>query len=321
MIQEAEAEVQAATAEVELRQAEIAQYTATRVFREKEFRRFTELAERRSVDQRVADERQKDYEAAQAMERVAQAAVQAAKGRQAKAIAATTKAKADLVAAQANVRAATAALGRARILVEYTKLVSPYDGVITLRSLHRGDFVRSAAEGETNPILAVARTDLMRIVVYVPDRDTPAVHIGAEATLRVDALSGETFRGKVARFANAEDPLNRTMRTEIDLPNPTGRLHEGMYGTVTILLEPPSPDVLTIPSSALIEAAQQGQGTVYVVQGGKAHRRTVELGKDDGLHVEVRSGLMPDDEVVVAYTGSMEDGEEVVATSAPASTR
>ena len=314
-ITEAAAEAEAASAEVELRQAEIAQYTATRVYREKEFRRFTELAERRSVDERVADEKQKDFEAAQASEHVAQAAVRAAKGRLAKAIAAETRSKADLVAAQANVRVATAALGRAQILVEYTKIVSPYDGVVTLRSFHRGDFIRSAAEGNTTPVLAVARTDLMRIVVYVPDMDVPNVRQGADAVLRIDALDGESFSGKVARFAAAEDPLNRTMRTEIDLPNPHDRLREGMYGTVTIQLRPPARELLNIPSSALIEAAHQGQGTVYVVRDGRAHQMTVQVGKDDGLRVEVRSGLKPDDQVVVAYSGSMEDGEPVVTTT------
>jgi hypothetical protein len=103
------------------------------------------------------------------------------------------------------------------------------------------------------------------------------------------------------------------MRTEVDLPNPSGRLRQGMYGNLTILLEPPSADALTVPSSALIEAVQQGRGAVFVVRDGRTHRTAVRVGKDDGLRVEILSGLRPDDQVVTAYSGSVEDGEPVTA--------
>ena len=167
-------------------------------------------------------------------------------------------------------------------------------------------------------MLAVARTDLMRIVVYVPDRDVPYVKRGAEAILRVEALNGEEFHGKVARFSVSEDSLNRTMRTEVDLENPSGLLRQGMYGNVTIVLEPASPDTLAVPSSALIQAAQHGRGAVFVVRGGRAHRTSVRVGKDDGLRVEILSGVTPDDQVITSYSGSVEDGEPVTAVTAGA---
>lgn len=92
----------------------------------------------------------------------------------------------------------------------------------------------------------------MRVIVYIPDRDTPLLDHGDPAVVRIDALGGEEFKGSVGRFSEFELPTNRTMRTEVDLPNPTGRLRMGMYGPVSILLEPPT-DFLTIPSKALHE--------------------------------------------------------------------
>ncbi len=154
----------------------------------------------------------------------------------------------------------------------------------------------------------------MRVVVYVPDRDTPLLDRGDEAVVRIDALGGEEFKGKVARFSEQELPTNRTMRTEIDLPNPSGRLRQGMYGAVSILLEPPSND-LTIPSKALHQQ-EAGAGSLYVVEDDRARKRPVRIGRDDGIRVEVLSGLSRDDRVIISYTGSIEDGEPVRAEEA-----
>ena len=106
---------------------------------------------------------------------------------------------------------------------------------------------------------------------------------------------GQVFRGVVARFANSENE-QKLMRTEVDLPNPDNRLRDGMYGTATLELEPPSKN-LSIPSSCLIEQDGQGEGAVYVVRDGKAHRQAVRVGLDNGSEVEIVEGLNPDDQV------------------------
>ncbi len=167
-------------------------------------------------------------------------------------------AEADIRHAHAEERVADARLAQAQILAQYTRIISPYTGVVTQRNFHDGDFIREAIRGGEPPILTVTRTDLMRVIIYVPDRDTPLLDRGDEAVVRIDALGGEEFRGKVARFSEVELSTNRTMRTELDLPNPTGRLRQGMYGPVSILLEPPT-DFLTIPSKALHEV-ESGAG-------------------------------------------------------------
>ncbi|OYV85893.1 MAG: hypothetical protein B7Z73_12700, partial [Planctomycetia bacterium 21-64-5] len=255
----AQAAVAAAEAVVAQRQAQVARYTAARIFREKEYIRYIELARKRAVDYRISDEKQDEYESAISAEKEAEAAVKTAQAELARASAELVKAQAELAVARANLRVKEAALRFAQIMADYLHLTSPYDGVITNRNYHRGAFIRSADQGEQTPLLSVARTDLMRVVVYVRDQDVPFLDRGDKAVVRIDALRGEEFRGEVARYSDYEDPANRTMRTEIDLPNPTGRLREGMYGAVTILLEPPT-DHLTVPSGALHEHTQPEQG-------------------------------------------------------------
>ena len=171
------------------------------------------------------------------------------------------QARAEVEQSAADVAAAEADLAKADVLVNYTRITSPYDGVITRRSFHNGDFIRSAAEGGDTPLLAVDRTDLMRVVIMVPDLDVPFVDRGDPATLAVDALAGRIFEGKVARFANSETEL-KLMRTEVDLPNPRNELRDGMYGTARLEVVPPSNN-LTVPSTCLIEQTDKGEGAVY----------------------------------------------------------
>ncbi len=310
-----QAEVQAATAVIKQREAQIGQYTATRKYREKEYIRYAELAVNRAIDDRAADEKQEDFESAKAGELVAVAAVEAARGNLAKAVAQVERGKADVKAARARVLVAEARESNARIYQQYTRLIAPFDGVVTERNYFDGDFIRDAAQGSnTQSVLGLARTDLMRVVVYIPDSQVAYVDRGDEAVVRVQALGGEEFRGKVARFSNMEMASNRAMRAEIDIPNPTGRLRHGMYGDVTILLEPPS-NVLTVPSPGLIENDGHGAGSVYVVRGGKARKVSVRVGTDNGMIVEILSGLTEKDEVIVDFSGSVEDGSPVVPLS------
>jgi HlyD family secretion protein len=307
----AEAAVSAAEAQIAVRKTEVSQTEAIRRFREKEYIRYAQLARNSVTDQRVADERQEEYEGAKAAEQRAHAAVKAAEAELAQAVAQVITAEADIRRQRAEQRVAEARLAQATILVQYTRIISPYTGVVTRRNYHDGDFIREADRQDSPPILSVNRTDLMRVIIYVPDRDTPLIDRGDPAVVRIDALGGEEFKGTVARFSEIEEPTNRTMRVEVDLPNPSGRLRDGMYGPISILLEPPT-DFLTIPSRALHEV-ESAAGSVYVVEDDRARQRPIRIGRDDGIRVEVQSGLSTDDQVIVQYTGSIEDGEPVVA--------
>ncbi len=271
----------------------------------------------RAIDERAADEKQQDFESSRAGEEYSLAAVETAEGRLARAVAALEKSRADLDVARSHQRVAEAAKTTSRILAEYIEINSPYDGVVTRRSFHRGAFIRSASDGGDVPVLSVARTDLMRVIVYVPDRDVPYVDRGDKVLIRFDALPGDSFPGTVARYSNVETSANRTMRVEVELPNPHGRLREGMYGALTILLEPPA-NVLTIPSQALVEMNSLGDGRVFVARDGRARMLAVRTGKDNGRRVEIQEGLSENDTIVLSYSGSLDDGDLVETQRAAA---
>jgi RND family efflux transporter MFP subunit len=312
-IETAEAERDASSASEVQTRADLERLAAKRSLNQKQYERIKSLNERNAVDRKLVDEAQLDFEAAAAGEKTGRAAIDTAHAQKTTGEAKVRQARADLVEARAFLRVAESRLDRARVVAGYSQIKAPFDGVVTRRNLHLGSFIRSAADGSPAPLLTVARTDIMRVVVQIPDLDVPLLDAGDKAIIVVDALKSVPFTGVIARLAKSEDPQTRTMRAEIDLPNPDGRLVEGMYGRATIELQPPT-EHLCVPASCLSGHSANGNATAYVVRDGKAHRTPVKVGHDDGRLVEVLSGLQPEDEVVVRFSGTLDDGAPVVST-------
>lgn len=316
-VETAQADVHANEALISKAQADVASFTSKRQYREKELARYRDLLARQAVPQQIVDEYQDHFQSAQADEQAAEAAVVAAKSQMEAAKARVDQCKADLAEAKANVEVTTETLAKSRVFVDYTKILSPYTGVVTLRTYHVGDFVRSAADSAGPPLLSVARTDKMRVVTYIPDRDVPYTDLGDDAIVTLDALPGTPFPGKVSRFSYTEEVQSRTMRTEIDLENTKGLLREGMYGVATVILES-NTSSLTVPTLCLTGRVEAGKSSVFVVKDGTAREVPVTLGTDNGIRVEVLKGLSREDQVITTK-GAVADGAPVTVAPAPPS--
>ncbi len=301
---------QAAVSAIAEAEAELGHTEAVKSFREKQYNRIKGLFDLKSIDERLVDEKLDQWESATAADRAAHASVVSSKALAAAAFARVAQAQADVNAARSAVAVADAEFAKAKVLAEYLQIVSPYDGVITERNFFRGDFISAADQASDKPLLAVARTDVVRIVVQVPDDDVPLLDVNDPADITIDALRGQAFHGKVSRFANAEDGETRLMRAEIDLPNPKNALHPGMYGGVIIHLSPNEVS-LSVPSAALRQQTGNGTATVYVVKDGQAQLRRIRVGKDNGAQIEVVDGLTPNDHVIVSESDHLADGMAV----------
>ena len=324
-VADAEAQLDAAKAEgkawaraVEQAQAEVDRYVSLRSYHEKKFARYRDLVERKAIPEAVADEEEENYESTRANEVASQKAVLHARAELDAAEARGRKAAADIDVAKAELKVAEARLARAQTFVDYMKILSPYDGVITHREFFPGAFIRSAAEGETVPLLTVARIDKVRVVTVVPDRDVPFADVGDDAEVVLDALPDRALKGKVSRFADSELPDSRTMYTEIDLPNSEGVLKPGMYGVATIILDE-STRAVTLPDSALVGQPKAGEGEIFIVKKGVARKTKVKLGIDDGIRFEVTGGIDKDD-LVILDPGAVSDGAAVKEEAQPPGT-
>ncbi|HEV3165430.1 MAG TPA: efflux RND transporter periplasmic adaptor subunit [Isosphaeraceae bacterium] len=311
MIKTAEADRDMAQAAVAKAQADIGKYTAARVFEEKRFSRYKELVVRNAIDKELVDEEQDRYEAAMAAERAAQAELLSAHAQVNSALAKIAKAKADLGEAEANVDVEQAKLAKAKVFVAYTQIKSPYDGVVTHRTFHPGAFIRSEATSNANYLLRVARTDKMRVAVQIPDIDVPYTSLKDPAIVTFRTLSNRQFKSEVSLMADSEDPETRTMYIEIFLDNKEEVLREGMYCSVEVILGPASKN-LTIPSSCLVGNSGAGKATVWTVENNKAHQKEISIGYDNGIDVDVRDGLSPDDQVILPHNAALTEGGSVI---------
>ena len=305
-VQSAQAQHRAAAAALTRAGAEIRRAIAQRSLSEKELARIEQLAGSGAVQTKLVDEARQRLDAARAEEDHARAAAAVTEAELQADIARVAQAEAEVAVAEADVRVASAALDQARVMLDYTRIRAPHAGVITRRNYDPGDYIRSAASGGSEPLFTLARVDRMRVVVQVPDADVPFVRPGHPAEVQIDTLGGEVFTGNVSRIAFAQDRRTRTMRAEIDLPNPDGRLQAGMYGGVTIRV-PASPVPMTLPASCLAAGCLNGKSSVFIVRDGRLQRLTVRTGRNDGRRVELLSGLTPQDQVVLDPRHSLRD--------------
>jgi RND family efflux transporter MFP subunit len=296
----AEAKVSEAGASIRRTEADVARWRA-------EYDRTSQLVRERAITGALLDETRNKLEASRAANDEATAKVRTAEAALSQARSQLAQAEADLVAAEARIEVATADASRVQALVDYTRIVAPFDGVITKRHVHVGHL--TVPGGHSDPLFTIERTDRVRVVVAVPELDAPLIDPEDKAEIILQALKGDPIVGQVARTAWSLDQSTRTLRAEIDLENPDGRLRPGLYAYATVIADE-RPNALTLPTTSIIRDPA-GKVSCMIVENGNAVRRPIETGLDDGKHVEILSGLQPDDNVVSTNPASLQEGQSV----------
>ena len=132
------------------------------------------------------------------------------------------------------------------------------------------------------------RTDIVRIFIDIPEQDANYVHIGTKATVLAKAYRDEPIPGTVTRTSWALNVKSRTLRAEIDLPNPGSQLLPGMYAYANVIIEP---DVRSLPVSALTHSGDKTFCWMY--NDGRAQRTEIRTGASDGQWIEVTNLQQP----------------------------
>lgn len=153
----------------------------------------------------------------------------------------TVSAEAEVRVAESQVEMADAKRVEVTALVEYSRIIAPFDGVITRRMVDIGAFVRSAAQGATTPLLTVAKTDPLRLVLDIPEADAMQVQIGDEVEFQVRGLADRKFTARISRTSQGLRSDTRTMQAEADVPNADNRFLPGAYAEATLRLAPRMP--------------------------------------------------------------------------------
>jgi RND family efflux transporter MFP subunit len=271
-----------------------------------EFKRVEQLFHERVQTGTLLDETRSKLQAAESAREELHAQVASAEAAVKQSVALLDRARADVTAAAATIKVARLDVARVQALRAYETIVAPYDGVVTHRDVDVGDLTEPGIQGR--PLFVVARDDIVRISVNVPEMYATEVNAGDPVLVRLQALAGRRFEGKVTRTSWMLDARNRTLRTEVDVANPNGILRPGLYAYATVVVDEHA-DVLSVPTSALVR--QDSQAWCVVVANGRAERRPVVVGLNDAASVEISSGLRGDESVVKAFASSLTDGQAV----------
>jgi RND family efflux transporter MFP subunit len=218
-------------------------------------------------------------------------------------------AKQDVDVAEANYQGAKHALDQVASMLDYTKVRAPYKGIITARFVDPGALIQAATSSATQavPLFTVMDISILRFYINIPQEDAAFVKAGTPAIISLKD-TGKTLKATVTRSTQVLDPVTRTMLVEIDLPNPGHDLTPGMFAEVILDLRR-HPNALVLPPSAFV--VDKSGKAVFVITDGVARKVPVKTDIDDGVWVEVASGLNGDENVVVTGKSALTDGLRV----------
>lgn len=263
----------------------------------------------------------------------------------------------NLVSAEAHERARfdletqKAAYDIAKLELDYTRIVAPIDGVISVRMVKEGNLIQV-----NQGLFRIDDFDPLLAVLNVPERELTTLRPQQTVSMRVDALPGVQFAGTVARVSPVVDAETGTFRVTTEFRDETRRLKSGMFGRVDVVYDQRA-DALVVPREALLEG--DAETAVFVLEpapvatgdakkdepapgwfarwfSGKAKpevkpkavskpvpvflakRREIRLGYTSAAGAEVVEGLKEGDRVVTVGKAALRDGGRVQIVEADA---
>jgi len=215
----------------------------------------------------------------------------------------------DYAQAQANLAAADANVRRLQQLESFKHVYAPFSGVLTRRNVDIGALVNAGNGGTGNQLFNLALIDPLRVYISVPEADAPSIRVGMSAWIALAEFPAARFGGSVVRTANAIDQNTRTLLTEVDVPNKSGRLLPGAYAQVHFNV-PVTGNRLSVPASAMLFRSE-GPSVAVVGADNRVHLHRIVIGRDFGTSLEILQGVSAEDRVVQNPPDSLESGQAV----------
>ncbi len=208
--------------------------------------------------------------------------------------------RADYDAAESRLQSAKAAVAEARAMLDYIEVKAPFAGVVTRKAADVGDL---AAPGK--PLIELEDPTRLQIEADVPEAIARSIKAGARMAVRTGEPGAE-LAATVAEIAPNADPLSRTFRVKLDLPEPQG-LMSGQFARLAV----PVGEIasLRVPAGAVLQRGQME--IVFAVENQHARLHLVKTGRQLKNETEILSGLDSGDSVVVDNAGQLMDGQPV----------
>lgn len=225
---------------------------------------------------------------------------------------AVDSAKATYEAAIASEKAAVANLRLAAVALEDTAVTAPFDGVVSKRLVEVGEKV-----SPDTPMFNLVDLSQMELDAPAPTAEIPQIKLGQTARFHVDGFGERRFTGSVWRINPVAESGSRSIMIYLSVPNTDGALKGGMFAQGELVLDAGEP-VPAIPRGGV--HSEGGESYAWIVVDGKVERRAITPGlsaPEVGM-VEIREGLKPGEQVIVARIETLKPGQAVKLPAAPA---
>lgn len=210
--------------------------------------------------------------------------------------------RADVDAAESEVRVLEAEANLARALLAKTEIRAPFDGVVGLRYVSIGANITPSTR-----IATLQKIDTIKVDFSLAERHLDRIQPDAEVRISVAGIN-EPFSGKVYAIEPRIDPDTRTLRIRARAENPGGKALPGGFATVEMPLRE-IPNALLVPADAIIAGLNDQR--LYVLEDGRAQSRTVQTGLRLAREVQIIDGLEPNSVVITSGQLQLRPGVRV----------
>ena len=223
-----------------------------------------------------------------------------------------TSAKAAVHVAQAAANAAQSLHNQYQATQSFKKVTALFDGVVTKRNVDAGALIASGSGNNNNVLFEIAKTDILRVFVYVPEQYVVYIENGEHAILDFQEFPSSHFDGIVSNVSGGIDPQSKTLQVEIHVPNAKHKLLPGMYAQVRFQV--PTKVRLPVVPATTCQTRPDGAFMFTVDKENRAHLHKVFVGRDLGGSFEIASGINVGDLVIINPSDEIRDNMEVTPT-------
>ena len=217
--------------------------------------------------------------------------------------------------ASSNAQVLEASLKLAEARLSKMRIVAPFDGVVGIRTVSIGDYVKDGAD-----LINIEDVRTLKVDFRLPERYMTQVKVGQSVDISADALPGKTFRGNLDAINPRVDANGRSLELRARLDNSDGLLRPGMFARVRVILGERN-DALLIPEEAIVPQGDDFFVFRVIDREGQTivQRVRVRAGVRRDAKVEIVDGLQNGDRVVIAGMRLARDGQLVRVVNNPSS--
>lgn len=223
---------------------------------------------------------------------------------------------ADLNAKLAVVNASQANVNRLQALKNFSRIVAPFDGVVTARNTDVGQLI-NAGGAPGSELFVVSDVKRLRLYVNLPQNQVSNIQKGTTAKFTVPEQPGQVFTATVQSMSQAISSSSGSMLVQLSAENKRGELLPGGYASVSFSIAPQA-NLLSVPPSALVYT-KSGVQVATVNAENKVVMKPVVIARDYGNRLELLSGIQANDKVIENPPDGVTQGDLVQVRTPQAS--